>query len=330
MSSRHYSVIDAGRALLAHVVPSARALRLAAYSSGVALGISFFAARALYAQTRESAFAFGQELAGLADLTAGAETVSLNGERFHHALVVSPATLDSVLDRLVQHCESRPGLAGRAISELTEQQGPSHAPLVPPGPLGHAIFREQNGTRGMVLCFVAGDGQTTPIGWLSALRRFNQTHDLSEFGRLRYSFAETTADHQTRVVTLWADTGLNLRTLFPATGDAAGADSAVLPRPPSARRTLSASAPGTPFSVHAYRSPQSVAEAQHFYDAWLSARGWQSAHLSELGASRYLRPDGYQAFISISRESDHTDITVTEAGQAEASSIASVELESAP
>jgi len=327
MSSLRYSVIDQGRALLARLLPSARALRLAAYSACVALGISCFAARALYAQTRESAFAFGQELVGLADLTAGAETVLLNGERFHHALVVSPEPLDSVLDRLVQHCESRPGLAGRAISELAQRQSPSHAP---PGPLGHAIFREQDGTRGMVLCFVAADGKAAQIGWLSALRRFNQTHDLSEFGRLRYSFAETTAEHQTRVVTLWADTGLNLRTLFPAAGDAAGADSAVLPRPPSARRTLAASAPGTAFSVHAYRSQQSVAEAQKFYDAWLSARGWQSAHLSELGASRYLRPDGYQAFISISRESDHTDITVTEAGQAEASSIASVELESAP
>jgi hypothetical protein len=293
----------------------------------VALGISCCAARALYAQTRESAFAFGQELVGLADLTAGAETVLLNGERFHHALVVSPAALDSVLDRLVQHCESRPGLAGRAILELAQLQRLSH---VPPGPLGHAIFREQKGTRGMVLCFVAADGQAAPIGWLNALRRFNQSHDLSEFGRLRYSFAETTPDHQTRVVTLWADTGLNLRTLFPSAGDAAGADSAVLPRPPAARRTLAASAPGTPFSVHSYRSQQSVAEAQRFYDAWLTAHGWQSAHLDELGASRYLRPDGYQAFVSISRESDHTDITVTEAGQAEASSIASVELEGAP
>lgn len=330
MNSLRYWAIDMGGRAFVRLLPSARALRLAAYSACVALGLSCCAARALYAQTRESAFAFGRELAGLADLTAGAETVLLNGERFHHALVVSPATLDTVLDRLVQHCESRPGLAGRAISELTQSQGPNHAPLGPPGALGHAIFREQKGTRGMVLCFVAGDAQAAPIGWLNALRRFNQTHDLSEFGRLRYSFAETIADNQTRVVTLWADTGLNLRTLFPAVGDAAGADSAVLPRPPSARRTLAASAPGTAFSVHAYQSQQSMAEAQRFYDAWLGARGWQSAHLAELGASRYLRSDGYQAFVSISRESEHTDITVTEAGQAEASSIASVELEGAP
>ena len=102
--------------------------------------------------------------------------------------------------------------------------------------LRNAVFREEAATRGMVLCFVGGPNPDSPASWLAALRRFSTTRDLSSFGRLRYSFAEVTEHESTRVVTLWADTGLNLPTLFPKTGDANGDDSAVVPRPPGARR----------------------------------------------------------------------------------------------
>jgi hypothetical protein len=271
--------------------------------------------RALYAATREDAFDLGHELLGLADLTSGAETVVLNGERFHHAVSTTPQPLHSVLDRIEQHCRNNPGPAALMLARLAESDPKRFERHAPPGALRNAAFREEAATRGMVLCFVAGPNSAPTENFLAAWRRFSKTRDLSSFGRLRYSFAEVDGHESTRVVTLWADTGLNLSTLFPATGDAKGSDSPVVPRPPDARRTLSANAEGLPFSVRSYESIQSVAATQDFYDAWMREHGYQAAHAVDSGASSYLRADGYQVFVSLLRSDRHTFATVTESAQ---------------
>src|SRR4051794_27102181 len=109
MKSRACCTSEAARAAWALLVPSRRLLRLSAYFTGVSLiGLLFFG-RALYAASREDAFELGHELLGLADLTRGAETVVLNGERFHHAVSSTPLPLHGVLDRIEQHCRNNPG-----------------------------------------------------------------------------------------------------------------------------------------------------------------------------------------------------------------------------
>jgi hypothetical protein len=318
MKSRTYWASDRARAVLGWVVPSARLLRLSVYFSCLSLVGLLVAGRSLYAATREDAFALGHELLGLSDLTSGAETLLLNGERFHHAATTSGQPLHTVLDRLEGHCHSKPGPAALALQRLASSDPKRFERHAPPGALGKAVFREESGARGMVLCFVAGSEPGSPEGWLDALRRFSITRDLSSFGRLRYFFAETSGQQSTRVVTLWADTGLNLTTLFPKTGDAKGTDSAVVPRPPGARRTLSASAEGMPFSVRSYESNQSLPATQDFYDRWMREHGYQAAHAPESGASSYLRGDGYQVFLSLLRSDQHTFATVTESGQSAA------------
>src|SRR4051812_22637053 len=86
------------RRLLRWLLPSRRVLRLSAYFSCVSLAGLLFLGRALYAASREDAFSLGHELLGLADLTRGAETVELNGERFHHAVSATAQPLHGVLD----------------------------------------------------------------------------------------------------------------------------------------------------------------------------------------------------------------------------------------
>ena len=130
------------------------------------------------------------------------------------------------------------------------------------------------------------------------------------------------------MVSLWADNGLNLSTLFPTTGDAAGDDSPLLPRPPAARRTLAASAEGMPFAVRSYESSQAPDLVQHFYDEWLTKRGFRAAHDAGSNSSSYLRADGYQAFLSLMRSDGHTYVTVTETGRVDA--LSSLELGSEP
>jgi hypothetical protein len=265
---------------------------------------------------------------GLSDLTRGAETVVLNGVRFHHSVSASPQALRTVLDRLEEHCRKNPGAAALVLDQLVDSGATGAARAAPPGALRNAVFREEASTRGMVLCFVGGPSPASAASWLSALRRFSTSRDLSAFGRLHYSFAESVGHEQTRVVTLWADTGLNLATLFPKTGDAPGTDSRLLPRPPDARRTLSASAQGLPFSVRMYESNQSLEAAQNFYDTWLSQRGYQAAHDAQSGASSYLRADGYQAFLSLLRGDGHTYVTLSEREQPD--SMATVEVGGEP
>ncbi|HKO46845.1 MAG TPA: hypothetical protein VJV79_03940 [Polyangiaceae bacterium] len=317
MKSRIYSVAKA--AGFGWGLPSPRALRLSAYVSLVASAGLLLIARGLYAATREDAFGIGHELLGLSDLTGGAEVVLLNGQRFHHAVSASAQPLSTVLDRIEAHCRQHPGPAALLLDQLAAREPERFERHAPPGALRSAVFREQVAEHGMVLCFVGGPSPASADGWLRALRRFSSSRDLSEFGRLRYSFAERAEEGRTRVVTLWADTGLNLSNLFPQTGDAPGSDSPVLPRPPNARRTLSANAEGLPFGVRLYESSQSLAATQEFYDVWMSEHGYQAAHDAESGTSSYLRADGYQAFLSLFAGEGHSYVTLTESGQSDAS-----------
>src|SRR6185369_3716844 len=315
MRSPIYWASEAFRAVQRWLLPSRRSLRLCAYFSGVSLVGLLACGRALYAATREDAFSLGHGLLGLSDLTGNAETVWLNGERFHHAVTASSASLHAVLDRVEDHCRRNPGAAALLLAQVAGSDPKRFERHAPPGALRNAVFREETATRGLVLCFVGGPSPTSAADWLGALRRFSRTRDLSSFGHLRYSFAESAAHEPTRVVTLWTDSGLDLTRLFPKTGDAGGSDSAVVPRPPGGRRVLSASAEGMPFSVRSYESSQSLAATQSFYDAWMSEHGYRAEHDSESGSSSYLRADGYRVSWSLFRSDQRSFTTLTESGQ---------------
>src|SRR3954469_18444176 len=118
MRSPIYWASEACRALLVRLLPSRQALRLCAYFSCVSLVGLLVTGRALYAATREDAFSLGHELIGLSDLTRGAETVWLNGERLHHAVSASTASLHSRMDRVEDHCRSQPGPAASVLGQV--------------------------------------------------------------------------------------------------------------------------------------------------------------------------------------------------------------------
>ena len=119
--------------------------------------------------------------------------------------------------------------------------------------------------------------------------------------------------------------------MFPATGDAAGSDSRVLPRPPGSRRTLSAAAAGMPYAVRTYESNEGRAEVERFYDGWMKARGWiRAARVESEGASAYFRQDGYQVFLVLAEEEGRTYATLVEAGASGSSPIATIEVTETP
>ena len=62
--------------------------------------------------------------------------------------------------------------------------------------------------------------------------------------------------------------------MFPAKGDAPGADPPTLPRPPRSERRLSSWEDGFPQRLYVYESPSSVDELERFYRAALPGGGW--------------------------------------------------------
>ena len=304
--------------LLSRILPSRRTLRLTTYLVCVCLVSAVIAARAGYAKANEAALEFGEQLSGLEDLTRGANVVLVNGERFHRVIAFVDESLGSVLDRIQKDCERTPGLLGQVGSEAARSypQVLDKYPLSPH--LLRGIVRHQEERRGMVACFT--DAKSSGLGGLAdAAKRFAKTSNLGEFGHFRYAFARRTDDGATQVTTLWADTELNLSSMFPAQGDAAGADSEVLPRPATSRRVLAASVEGEPYALRLYDTAEGAASVQRFYEDWLRKRGWTFAGKAKEGGFSYLRPDGYQVIVTLSERKGRTAVGLVEAGRREGS-----------
>src|SRR4051812_39099668 len=121
MISAACSVIELGLRRSTRLLPSRRMLRLAGYFTCISVIPLLLGAHGLYAATREDAFSIGHELLELSDITRDAETVELNGMRFHHAVALSPAPLPQVLDRIVSYCEQHPGPEMRALTEAAHR-----------------------------------------------------------------------------------------------------------------------------------------------------------------------------------------------------------------
>lgn len=294
-----------------------RTLRLSTSLVIVSVGLGVLSGRILHARVKEAVLSVGHELAGLADITRGSEVVLLNGERFHHSFVLTSEPVQRVLDRVQGLCEADPGQFARATTDFENLHGARRATHAS---LRGGTIRDETADRGMVVCFAGG-----PVGGLegfaTVLKQFVVTRDLSGFGLLRYAFAERKPDSSTRVVTLWADTGLNLAKLIPTTGDAAGTDSVVLPRPPEARRVLSVTTDDARTGLRLYRSEQEPDVLAQHYLEWMREQGWEIAATAEAeGTTAYLRHDGYQAIVTALREKSGAYLALIESGSALAGS----------
>jgi hypothetical protein len=307
-----------------------RRLRLAIYFACVFALLSLVAVRALRAEVGEASRALGRQLIDLPDVSGAAEIIQLNGARMQHARVSTSASVTTVLDRFEQHCNGNPG----PLAEVLDEFAANHAALLekkgPKGSIRRAVLRHETESDGVLMCFV--DERATGLaGMNEILQALAETGDLAVLGQFRYVFAERRKDGRTKVVSMRNEGSLSVSRMFPATGDADGNDSRVLPRPPDARRTLSASAEGMPYALRTYDSGKSRAELQAFYGAWMKASGWtQAAAVKEEGATAYSRPDGYQVFLTLMEEGGRTHATLIEAGALAPSPTVVVEISESP
>jgi hypothetical protein len=299
-------------------LPSRAFLRVACYAVFAFFALAFLAARVLVADVKEAALSAGHELAQLSDLLDGSETILLNGERMHHGSTYTDQDVSTVLDRFEEYCAASPSLLGRAMSDYSKEIADKVEKKVPSRPARLGFVREEAKGRGMVACFVS-DRPASFADLKERLEHFVSTMRLGELGKFRYVFAEKTKAGKTHVVTEWADTDLDIYAMFPTEGDAAGADSLVLPRPPNARRTLSAAAEEMPYGLRVYESKDHADTLKIFYDGWMDQHAFHTVEGGEQdGTTVYVRDDGYQAFVSIGEDEGRSFVTLTEAGRNDA------------
>ena len=124
------------------------------------------------------------------------------------------------------------------------------------------VLGAANDDVGYVACV---DLRTTGSPFLDRIERLGDTALLSEVGGFRYVYANRVGE-RTHFLALWSDRELNLAELFPASGDAAGADVTGVSRPHGSRRAFSAIESATALGVVDYESgTESLAAAEQRY-----------------------------------------------------------------
>jgi hypothetical protein len=272
------------------------------------------------AKLREQSVSLSQQLLPLADLLDDATALRLNGELIHFSMTVVPSTsVKQVLDRVQAQCEKQPGpLAQQSLALIR------HLPESLPGAAAAAellsklvVTREENERQGAIVCFT-GDGSAARP---SFAEDFAATRDLGALGNLRYVMAgqgrpEQNEAHLTRVISLWTEGELRLDRLTPpASGDAPGSDSSLIPRPPRAQRVFSAAAVGAPYSVRIYQTEAGPEEVLAFYDTTMSAFRQLTMSGYEQTGRAYVK-DAQPLLLHLTRDGDKTVVTLSELGAA--------------
>jgi hypothetical protein len=134
------------------------------------------------------------------------------------------------------------------------------------------VLRSEDEKRGYVACLDLGPEPLDTRQLLRRINAFGQTGDLARLGGLRLAFARADGEG-THHVSVWSDGPLPLLHAFPARGDAPGADPADMPRPPEARRVLSASVGGDDGVLASYHSDLAPPRLLSRYRAQLEAAG---------------------------------------------------------
>lgn len=250
--------------------------RVATYFSVVASVVAALLARVAYGRVADAVLQMGQELQGLADVVGPPKTLFINGSAMNVATALTQESPKEVLDRFEALCREHPQFLVRAMADIPAEMK-AKAEAAVPGMDWHrwldlTTVRRELPDRGMLMCFT--DDRPSGLRDLEArVQALKDSRDLGTLGHFHYVVVKRTPQG-THVRTIWTEGSLPVEKMFPATGDALGFDSPAVPRPPYARRVLSATSTEVPFSVHMYESPESEGEVRSFYDGEMAERGW--------------------------------------------------------
>ena len=285
------------------------------------LGASFPSARAAAESTARRA---GEELLReLGPSVIGAsQGVVVNGQRVFIAAKTTPMFASEVLGKFERHCregarewrDELNGLAGRAKPWPSALHDLSTA----------TTFRMDSDGKspGQVGCIVPAGSMQGLGGLLQRFSDFARTGDLSKIGNGRLAVVQWDAmTRVTRVVAVWTEGPFSLLSMFPETGDAPGRDSPYAPRPPDARRILSAEIDGRPYAMRVYDAARPRGEILATYSTEMSARGWAPQPMPSTPRfdlsrdARAFEKDGTAVIVAArDAERGRTTVTVLEMG----------------
>lgn len=104
--------------------------------------------------------------------------------------------------------------------------------------LWNGVFRIQTKNKGVVACLDMGTKTISTGDLIARVRTFLATGEISVIGDMRCTMV-TKGQYKTVFVNLWTEGPINIKEMFPQSGDAPGRDFPGVPRPTGLRRALS-------------------------------------------------------------------------------------------
>jgi hypothetical protein len=280
-------------------------MALAALIGAVLVGTVALSAREARAEIDEAMLRMGSELKTLAGSEReGLRELRINGARFWFRTGSVEAPVDSVLRRHQEACAVANARVFRALGGAIDRTiGRAAAAL---GEL--ATSTHHDGDRGYVAC-ADFEGSSNEQSLLEEIASSPLVGHLGVLGSLRYVYVERdTSGGQARsfVMVVRASLGSLIERLVPVEGrDAEGRDPAGFPRPPNARRALSAWELDAPSAIFSYiTEAHSPAELETFYRTTLPQHGWKPlgrhpAQTVQLGQVRMLAAEKEDRLVTV-------------------------------
>jgi hypothetical protein len=303
-------------------------LRAAAFLATVNLAFSALMLPQARAAAEEAAKQSGLELLKQIGptLVGPPEVALINGQRMSLASKLTPLSVSEVIERFGQHCrEHSAGLASE-IAALPKgatalQQLPDE--LRDPSRWLSSETLAKDGKVGQIACIARKNSGGGLTGLVERVLAFTESGDLAEIGDARYVVARRDdASGQTHVLAMWTEGKFNIPEMFADSGDAPGADSRDVPRPPDARRVLSAEMAHRPYALRMYDTKRSHAEVLSYYESELGPRGFllhplphQSAELDLNDHVRAFSKDGVAVIVVTTQTpAEQTGVSIIEMG----------------
>jgi hypothetical protein len=236
---------------------------------------------------------------------------------------LTPLSVEQVIERFGQHCrEHSAGLASEfaalpkaaaALQQLPEE-------LRDPSRWLSSATIAKDGKLGQIACIARKGGGG---GLVDRILAFTASGDLAELGDARYVVARRDDESgQTHVLAMWTEGKFNIPEMFADSGDAPGADSRDVPRPPNARRVLSAEMAYRSYAIRMYDTERSHAEVLSYYEQQLGPRGFLNHPLphasAELDLNDHVRAfskDGVAVIVVTSQTpAEQTGVSIIEIG----------------
>lgn len=230
------------------------------------------------AQVEEGLMEFGATMMHVVDANrqdAPRELV-LNGESVHFASGTTARSTENLLDYFEARCDARDGGLAEAVVRAAGEHAARGHQAEAERLLGvRPLVRHDDEDGGFVACLDMGERELGIGDVLDRARAFDESEDLHDFGDLRYVFVRPLPEGGSHFVAFWTEGSFRFDRVFPEQGDAAGADPVDVPRPPGARRRITAFERGQHESAVIYTgSDLDDAALERFYRRELSAEGW--------------------------------------------------------